>query len=60
MRLLKEAGVTDEVRKTLIPVIDNVAWMKSKLDEAREFYGLVISGKRPEACGGDAEWRRSA
>lgn len=50
MRLLKEAGVTDEVRKTLIPVIDNVAWMKSKLDEAREFYGLVISGKRPEAC----------
>lgn len=36
MRLLKAAGVTDEVRKTLIPVIDNVAWMKSKLDDARD------------------------
>ena len=49
MRLLKAAGVTDEVRKTLIPVIDNVAWMKSKLDDAREMIAddnITVKGEK--------------
>lgn len=35
-RLLKEAGTSDARMKMLEPVIENVAWMKIKLDQARE------------------------
>lgn len=35
-RLLKESGTSDARMKILEPVIENVAWMKIKLDQARE------------------------
>ena len=35
-RLLKESGTSDARMKMLEPVIENVAWMKIKLDQARE------------------------
>lgn len=35
-RLLKESGISDARMKMLEPVIENVAWMKIKLDQARE------------------------
>ena len=35
-RLLKETGTSDARMKMLEPVIENVAWMKIKLDQARE------------------------
>ena len=35
-RLMKTAEVNSETLKALIPVIENVAWMKAKLDDARE------------------------
>lgn len=35
-KLLKDAGVSTSRMKMLEPVIENVAWMKIKLDQARE------------------------
>ena len=35
-KLLKDAGVSDGRIKALEPVIENVSWMKIKLDQARE------------------------
>ena len=35
-KLLKDAGVSTPRMKMLEPVIENVAWMKIKLDQARE------------------------
>lgn len=35
-KLLIESGISDGRIKMLIPVIENTAWMKVKLDEARE------------------------
>lgn len=35
-KLLKNAGVNENKIKMLIPVIENAAWMKAKLEEARE------------------------
>lgn len=35
-RLLKKSGTSDARMKMLEPVIENVAWMKIKLDQARE------------------------
>lgn len=35
-KLLKDAGVSAPRMKMLEPVIENVAWMKIKLDQARE------------------------
>lgn len=35
-KLLKNAGVTDKRIKILEPVVQNTAWMKAKLDDARE------------------------
>ena len=34
--ILKSAGVSDKRMRTLEPVILNTAWMKAKLDDARE------------------------
>ena len=34
-RLLEKAGVSFEQRMLLEPVIENISWMKKKLDEAR-------------------------
>lgn len=34
--ILKEAEISDRRIKTLEPIIENVAWMKEKLDDARE------------------------
>ena len=34
--LLFSCGISDSRMKALEPVIDNVAWMRAKLDEARE------------------------
>lgn len=34
-KLLSEAGVSDEKKKLIQPVIENTAWMKVKLDDAR-------------------------
>ena len=41
-RLLKSAGVSDERIKMLEPVIENVAWMRGKLEDPRE----VIKGSQ--------------
>ena len=35
-RLLLESGISDNRIKLIMPVIENTAWMKVKLDEARE------------------------
>lgn len=35
-KLLKSAGVSENRMKMLAPVIENTAWMKAKLDDARE------------------------
>lgn len=35
-KLLQEAGVSESRIKMLQPVIENTAWMKAKLDDARE------------------------
>lgn len=35
-RQLKRAGVTDERIKLLEPVIENVAWMRGRLDQTRD------------------------
>lgn len=34
--LLSKAGVPDRQRDALAPVMDNMAWQRAKLDEARE------------------------
>lgn len=34
--LLEECGISDARIKTLSPIVENTAWMKIKLDEARE------------------------
>ena len=34
--LLNEVGISDKKRKLLEPIIVNTAWMKAKLDDARE------------------------
>lgn len=34
--LLKEVGISDKRQKLLEPIILNTAWMKAKLDDARE------------------------
>lgn len=34
--ILKEAEISERRIKTLEPIIENVAWMKEKLDDARE------------------------
>ena len=34
--LLKEVGISDKRMKLLGPIIQNTAWMKAKLDDARE------------------------
>ena len=39
IRVLKNAKISEHNMKVLDPVIENVAWMKLKLDEARE--GLI-------------------
>ena len=36
MQILADADVSERRRKALEPVIENVAWMKEKLDDARE------------------------
>lgn len=36
IRTLKKSEVPEMSRKTLEPIIENVAWMKVKLDDARE------------------------
>lgn len=38
-RILKDAGVSENVRKALAPTVENVAWMTAKLDDAREMIG---------------------
>ena len=35
-KLLKSAGVSENRMKMLAPVIENTAWMKAKLEDARE------------------------
>lgn len=35
-KLLLESGISDNRIKLIMPVIENTAWMKIKLDEARE------------------------
>lgn len=35
-RILLDSGISDNRIKLLMPVIENTAWMKIKLDEARE------------------------
>ena len=36
MALLKDAGISERRMQMLEPVIENTAWMKAKLDDARE------------------------
>ena len=38
-RLLTDYGVSDNKIRTLKPIIENVAWMKVKLDDARDSIG---------------------
>lgn len=35
-RILRDAGVSEQKKKLLEPVVDNVAWMKIQLDDARD------------------------
>lgn len=35
-RILKNLDTSETKQKTLAPIIENVAWMKAKLDDARE------------------------
>lgn len=35
-RILRDAGVSEHKKKLLEPVVDNVAWMKIQLDDARD------------------------
>lgn len=35
-RILRDAGISPERQKALLPLIDNVAFMKNRLDEARD------------------------
>ena len=34
--ILKEAGISDRRMKILAPVIENVSWMRAKLDDSRD------------------------
>ena len=36
MQILEDAEVSENRREALKPIIENVAWMKEKLDDARE------------------------
>ena len=35
-RILRDSGVSDQKKKLLEPVIENVAWMKIQLDDSRD------------------------
>ena len=57
--LLDKANVPQEYRDTLAPIIDNLAWMRIKLDETRELMMSTNVVCKYNNGGGQAGWREN-